>query len=96
MIFDLSHHELRFITALRNVHGVLLGFQSLLYETGDRFVVFCNEDSHLLTFSEGQMGFGPTSVSGIGETPLAHGSRLSHEGLAFINHILFRQDGSRG
>ena len=64
VIFKLAHHELRFIAVLRNVHGVLLGFQSLLYETGHRFVVFCYEDSHLLTFSEGQMRFGPASIDG--------------------------------
>ena len=96
VIFKLANHELRFITVLRNVHGVLLGFQSLLYETGHRFVVFCYEDSHLLTFSEGQTLFGPASVTGRGETRFRLRSRLSHEGLAFINHILFRQELPRG
>ena len=71
VIFKLAHHELRFITVLRNVHGVLLGFQSLLYETGHRFVVFCYEDSHLLTFSEGQTRFGPASVSWERQNPAA-------------------------
>ena len=67
VIFKLAHHKLRFIAVLRDIHGVLLGFQSLLYETGHRFVVFCYEHSHLLTFSEGQMRFGPASIDGEGQ-----------------------------
>ena len=68
VIVKLADHELRFIPVLGNVHGILLGFQSLLYETGNRFVVFCYEDSHLRTFSEGQTAFGPPSVTERGKS----------------------------
>jgi hypothetical protein len=45
----LVDHELRFITVLSDIHGVLLGFQTLLNKTGHRFIVFSYEDTHRLT-----------------------------------------------
>jgi hypothetical protein len=51
VILELRNHELRFIPILRNIHGVLFGFQALLDKIGDWFVVFCYEHSHLFTFS---------------------------------------------
>ena len=45
VIFELSHHELRFITALRNVHGVLFCFQALLGKIGNWFIVFSYQHS---------------------------------------------------
>ena len=52
MISDLSHHELRFITALRNVHGVLFCFQALMGKIGNRFIVFSYQHSQLPTSSQ--------------------------------------------
>ena len=63
MIFDLSHHELRFITALRNVHGVLFCFPALLGKIGNWFIVFSYQRSQLPNLYRGRRSAGLTISS---------------------------------